>query len=76
MPDPAAPNPNPGKAKDPNFLAVVALAMVVVLLFFIGSWLFVRHDGRHLLPKKQHDYEPHSYLSRPLLPPIHTTRAV
>jgi hypothetical protein len=66
--DPAAPNPNPGKAKDPNFFAVVVLAMVVVLLFFAGAWLIVRHDGRHLLPSTQHDHEPHSYLSQPASP--------
>ncbi len=63
--DPAAPNPNPGKAKDPNFLAVVAVAMVVVLLFFIGSWLVVRQEGRHLLPKTHYDHEPHSSVSQP-----------
>ena len=49
--DPAAPNPNPGKAKDPDFLAVVAIAMVVTVVFFIGSWLIVRADARNLLPK-------------------------
>jgi hypothetical protein len=65
MPDPAAPNPHPGKSKDPDFLAVVAYAMVVVLLFFVGSWLVVRRDGRHLLPTTQHDYEPYSYLQQP-----------
>jgi hypothetical protein len=63
MPDPAAPNPHPtGPPKDPNFMAVVALAGVIVLLFFIGSWFVVRQDGRELLPRKQHDYEPYSYL--------------
>jgi hypothetical protein len=68
MPDPAAPNPNPGRHKDPNFLAVVAAAMVVVLLFFVGAWFVVRHDGRHLLPATHRDDEPYSYLSRPVPP--------
>ncbi|MFP5226300.1 MAG: hypothetical protein ACLGXA_01630 [Acidobacteriota bacterium] len=63
--DPAAPNPNPGRTKDPNFLAVVAAAIVIALLFFIGSWLVVRHDGRHLLPSTHPDHEPHSYLRQP-----------
>jgi len=65
MPDPAAPNPNPGRHKDPNFLAVVAAAMVVALLFFAGAWLFVRQEGRHLLPPKQFNHEPHSCLRLP-----------
>ena len=75
MPDPAAPNPNPGKSKDPNFLIVVAAAMVVALVFFVGSWLVVRADGPLLLPSKSHDYEPYSYLRQPL-PTIRATRAV
>ncbi len=66
--DPAAPNPIPGKAKDPNFLAVVAMAMVVVLLFFAGAWLVVHADGSHLVPSTHHDYEPHSYLRQPASP--------
>jgi hypothetical protein len=64
MPDPAAPNPNPGKSKDPNFLVVVAAAMVAALVFFIGSWLVVRQDARSLLPSTQRDDEPYSWLQR------------
>jgi hypothetical protein len=66
MPDPVAPHPHPLKrSKDPNFMAVVAIAMVVVLLFFVGAWLFVHREGKHLLPKTQPDHEPHSSLSVP-----------
>jgi len=66
MPDPVAPNPHPLKhSKDPNFMAVVAISIVVVLLFFIGAWLFVRHDGRRLLPKTTPDHEPHASLTAP-----------
>jgi hypothetical protein len=66
MPDPAAPRPNTGKrSTDPNFGAVVAAAIVVVLLFFVGAWLFVHREGRHLLPTTHPDREPHSYLSQP-----------
>jgi hypothetical protein len=64
MPDPAAPHIPPGRNKDPNFLAVVAAAVVAALLFFVVALLVVRHYGQSLLPKKQHDYEPHSYLQR------------
>lgn len=46
-------------------MAVVAIAMVVVLLFFVGAWLFVHREGKHLLPKTQPDHEPHSSLSVP-----------
>ena len=63
MPDPASPNPNPLKhAKDPNFLVVVGAAGVAALLFFISALLIVGVDGRHLLPRVQHDREPYSYL--------------
>jgi cbb3-type cytochrome oxidase subunit 3 len=46
-------------------MAVVAAAIVIMLLFFVGAWLFVHREGRHLLPKTQPDHEPHSYLSQP-----------
>lgn len=66
MPDPVAPNPHPLKhSKDPNFAAVVAVAIVVVLLFFVGAWIFVRQDGRRLLPKTHPNHEPHAGLTVP-----------
>jgi hypothetical protein len=65
MPDPAAPNPNPGRAKDPNFAAVVFMSAIVLLVVFIGAWLFVMHDGKKVLPNTHPDPEPASYLSVP-----------
>ncbi|HEY6448971.1 MAG TPA: hypothetical protein VIY53_21130 [Acidobacteriaceae bacterium] len=65
MPDPAAPNPNPGHAKDPNFFAVVVMSAVAVLVFIVAACLFVMHDGKHLLPTTHPNPEPTSYLSVP-----------
>jgi hypothetical protein len=38
---------------------------VVVLLFFVGAWIFVRQDGRRLLPKTHPNHEPHAGLTVP-----------
>lgn len=65
MPDPAAPHVPPGHGKDPNFAMVVAAAGVALLIVFIAALLIVHHSGRRLLPQKQHDNEPHSYLRVP-----------
>jgi cbb3-type cytochrome oxidase subunit 3 len=65
MPDPAAPHVSPGRGKDPNFMVVIAAAVVVLLVVFIAALLIVHHSGRKLLPQKQHDNEPHSYLRLP-----------
>lgn len=39
--------------------------MVAALVFFVCAWLVVRQEGSHLLPPKQYDHEPNSYLSQP-----------
>ena len=65
MSDPAAPHVPQGRNKDPNFGVVVAAAAVALIVIFIAAFLVVRHSGRHLLPQKQHDNEPHSYLRLP-----------
>jgi hypothetical protein len=65
MPDPAAPNPKPGRRGDPNFLEVVAISAGVLLLFFIGACLVLMHSGKNLLPNAHPDHEPHSCVVMP-----------
>lgn len=65
MPDPAAPNPHPGRSRDPNFLAVVAISGVILILFFVAAWVLVMHSGKHLLPNDHPNPQPHSYLQMP-----------
>ena len=65
MPDPAAPNPTPGHARDPNFLEVVAISAGVLLVFFIGACLVLMFSGKSMLPTLHPDHEPHSYLQVP-----------
>ncbi|HEX4067922.1 MAG TPA: hypothetical protein VHZ09_18020 [Acidobacteriaceae bacterium] len=58
------------RGKDPDFLKVVIAAMIVTLVFFLGAWLIVMHSGRSLLPRKQHQYNPHAALRLPDVAPI------
>ncbi|HUB18767.1 MAG TPA: hypothetical protein VL990_09045 [Acidobacteriaceae bacterium] len=67
MTDPAAPHAHPNHpGGDVDFGAVVIAAGIVTLVFFIGAFLIVGLDGRSLLPKVQHDYEPYSCLTLPV----------
>jgi hypothetical protein len=67
MPDPAAPDPKPRmrKNEDPNFYRVVGASIVVLLLFFLGAWLFFKFAGHRVTPKVQPNPEPHSMLVMP-----------
>lgn len=65
MPDPAAPNPNPGHAKDPNFFAVVVMSAIALLVIFVIGWLFIMNSGKKVLPNTHPNPEPTSYLSVP-----------
>jgi hypothetical protein len=66
MPDPAT---NETYAKHeggkPNFLLAVAMAAAAFVVFFIVAWFVLHHSGRHLLPNRHPDHEPHAYLQLP-----------
>jgi len=75
MPDPAT---NETYAKHeggkPNFLLAVAMAAAAFVVFFIVAWFVLHHDGRHLLPNRHPDHEPHACLQWPSLqaPQVHS----
>ncbi|HEX4004832.1 MAG TPA: hypothetical protein VHX60_01530 [Acidobacteriaceae bacterium] len=65
MPDPAAPNPHPGKSRDPNFFAVIVAGAVALVIFLVGACVYIDHSGRHVLPHNHPSRLPHSYLRMP-----------
>ena len=52
--------------KGPNFLLIVILSGVLLLLFIIGAYFLLGHEGTKLLPRVHpKSAEPHSYLVQP-----------
>lgn len=58
--DPATGGTSLKRPKDPNFPAVVMIAIVVLLLVFAAAWFLVMHHGRRMVPAVQSDHEPHA----------------
>lgn len=48
--DPATGGHTTKKEKDPNFYAVVAISIVVLLLVFVAAWFLVMRHGRKMIP--------------------------
>lgn len=43
----------PGEWKPPNFFLIVILSAVFIVLALVTAYVFMRKDGRHLMPQTQ-----------------------
>lgn len=63
MPDPATGESySKHEGGKPNFLMAVLMTAVAFILFFIVALFLLHHSGRHFLPNRHRDHEPHAFL--------------
>jgi flagellar basal body-associated protein FliL len=63
--DPATGGSTRKKERDPNFYAVVAISIVVLLLFLAAAWFVVMRHGRKMVPAANQRHEPNTSWSLP-----------
>lgn len=63
--DPATGGHSTKKEKDPNFYAVVAICIVVLLLIFVAACFLVMRHGRKMVPAANQGHEPNTSWSLP-----------